>query len=79
MLKRSLGTVAVLAGLFVAAAPAHAGTSVGNPGKGSTVVESIGTKYTMLTQPQGDGSKNEVAIETIEPKRFLPEANDEVL
>jgi hypothetical protein len=48
MSKRSLGIVAVLAGLLMAAAPAHAGTLVGNPGKGSSVIESVGTKYTML-------------------------------
>jgi hypothetical protein len=48
MFKRSLGTITVLAGLLAAAAPAHAGTLVGNPGKGSAVIESIGTKYTML-------------------------------
>ena len=48
MYKRSLGTIAVMAGLLAAAAPAHAGTLVGNPGKGSAVIESIGTKYTML-------------------------------
>ena len=79
MFKRSLGTAAVLAALLAAAAPAHAGTSVGNPGKGSTVVESIGTKYTMLTPTQVGGSKNELSIETLESQRFLPEVNDEVL
>jgi hypothetical protein len=79
MFNRSLGTAAVLAGLLAAAAPAHAGTSVGNPGKGSAVIESIGTKYTMLTPSRVGGSKNEVSIESNEPQRFLPEVNDEVL
>jgi hypothetical protein len=79
MFKRSLGTAAVLAGLLAAAAPAHAGTSVGNPGKEAAVVESIGTKYTMLTPPRGDSAKNEVAIETNEPRWFVPEVDDEVL
>jgi len=80
MFKRSLGTIAVLAGLLAAAAPAHAGTLVGNPGKGSAVIESIGTKYTMLTPPHGGSSKNELAIETIEPAvTWLPEVDDEVL
>jgi hypothetical protein len=79
MLKRSLGTAAVLAGMLAAAAPAHAGTLVGNPGKGSAVVESVGTKYTMITSPQGDSARNELAIETIELRRFLPEVDDQVL
>jgi hypothetical protein len=64
MFKRSLGTAAVLAGLLAAAAPAHAGTLVGNPGKGSTVIESVGTKYTMLTNEQ---------------RWFVPEVDDQVL
>ena len=50
MLKRSLGTVVVVAGLLAAAAPAHAGTLVGNPGKASSVIESIGTKYTLIPE-----------------------------
>ena len=33
MSNRALATVAALIGLFAAAAPAHAGTLVGNPGK----------------------------------------------
>ena len=78
MSTRSLGTVAVLAALLAAAAPAHAGTLVGNPGKGSAVIESVGTKYTMLTAPSGGATKSEVAIETIEPW-FLPEVDDQVL
>jgi len=51
MLKRSRCTVAVLAGLLAATAPAHAGTSVGNPGKAASgVIESIGTKYTLIPE-----------------------------
>ena len=65
--KHSLATVAVTLGVLVAAGPANAAR---------TVIEPIGTKYTMV-----DPAKNEVSVETIElaTPRLLPEINDEVL
>jgi len=66
MSERFVATVAVVAGLLAAAAPAHAGTLVGNPGEEPAVIESIGAKCTLLTPPRGDGTNNDVAIETIE-------------
>ena len=77
MSKRSLATVAVLAGLLATATPAHAGTLVGNPGKGTAVIEYVGTKYAMLFPLQVDAAKNEVATETIEsPAVFSGDAYD---
>ena len=71
MFNRTLATAAVLAGLLTATAPAHAGTLVGNPGKGSAVVESVGTKYTMAVF-SGDAYDNEMDFS-------MPEVGDEVL
>jgi hypothetical protein len=62
MSKRSLAAAALLAGLLAAAAPAHAGTLVGNPGKEKGVVESVSVKYTMFME--FDAAKSDVSIET---------------
>jgi hypothetical protein len=48
MSKPALAGAAVLAALLASAAPAHAGTFVGNPDRKSGVVESIAQKYTMF-------------------------------
>ena len=48
MSKPTLASAAVVAALLASAAPAHAGTFVGNPDRKSGVVESIAQKYTML-------------------------------
>jgi len=61
--KRSFATIATVAALLAAAAPAHAGTSVGNPGK-----ESLRS----LTVFSGDAYDNEMGF-------FVPEVGDEVL
>ena len=45
MSKRSLATAAAVAGLLAAAAPAHAGTSVGNPGKQPALTAFFGDAY----------------------------------
>ena len=65
---------------------ARAATLVGNPGKGTAVIESIGTKYAMFSPRQVDTTENEVAIETYESPavysgemRFLPDVDGEVL
>ncbi len=63
-----------LAGLLGAAAPAQAGTLVGNPGKEAGVIESVGTKYTVRPGLvlSGDAYDNEMGF-------MLPEVEDEVL
>ena len=57
-IKRSIATLAVSFGVLAAAGPASA-----------EVIESIGTKYTMV-----DNAKNEISIESLEivTPRFLP-------
>jgi hypothetical protein len=63
MFNRSLGTVAVIAGLLAAATPAHAGTLVGNPGKGTAVFSA-------------DAYDNEMGFRAA---LIVPEVDDEVL
>jgi hypothetical protein len=53
MPRRSLLTIAILAGLLAAAAPAHAGTFVGNPNVRSTQ---------SLTVFAGDAYDNEMGV-----------------
>ena len=81
-----IGTSESIAIGGLTAALAHAGTVVGNPGKGTAVIESIGTKYTVFSRRQVDATKNEVTIETNESPavysgvmRLLPDIDDEVL
>jgi hypothetical protein len=62
MPRRSPLTVAIVAGLLAASTPAHAGTTVRTP-----VIDSMGTKYTMFLPLTSEPTKNELAIETIEP------------
>ena len=93
MPRRSLLTIAILAGLLAAATPAHAGTFVGNPTVRSTVIDSVGTKYTMFLPLTSASTKNELTIETMEALgmftqdaydnemgvRLFPDVDDEVL
>ena len=81
-----IGTSERIATGSLTAPLAHTGTLAGNPGGGTAVLESIGTKYTVFAPRQADANKYEVAIETNESPavssgatRFLPDIEDEVL
>lgn len=53
------------------------GARAAHPGTGTSVIESIGTKYTVSLPLQGDANKNELAIETLEgPAVFTGDAYD---
>ena len=81
-----IGTSESIATAGLTAPLAHTGALAGNPGSGTAVIESIGTKYTMSSPRQIDATKNKVAIEPNESPavypgvmRLLPDIDDEVL
>jgi hypothetical protein len=56
--------------MFASRAGALGGFSA-DPGNGTAVIESIGTKYTMSLPRHIDAAKNEMAIETIETREVF--------
>jgi hypothetical protein len=87
MLKHTLATLAVAAGLLVAAGPANAGVLYnGHAGLGASAYQHDQTELEYLAAPVTDGTSNtimfanktEQAIEKVE-LRWLPEPEDEVL